>query len=79
MDQGPFEFRKILKPTSRNTTRSEDSWLHGDGTIMSGVGEEDGGPFDFRKLLRRTNNAPTDTLKRLRGGTTLSAASSTSV
>ena len=80
VDQGPFEFRKILKPsTSRNTSRSDDSWLHGDADSTASDG---GGPFDFRRLLRRTNNAPTDTLKRLRGvGTAFSAssASSTSV
>ena len=68
--------RKVLKPTllsgHSNTTRSEDSWLH----VDAGMPDESGGPFDFRKLLRKTNNAPTDTLKRLRGTSTgLSAAS----
>ena len=76
--QGPFEFRKILKPASRNTSRSDDSWPQSSSS-EAGAGDEDGGPFDFRRLLRRTNNAPTDTLKRLRAGTALSAASSTSV
>lgn len=59
-DQGPYEFRKILKPTSRNTNRS-------DGSDRNQTDSPDSGPFDFRKLLRKTDNAPTDTLKRCKG------------
>lgn len=85
-DQGPYEFRKVLKPpsSSRNTTRSEDRvsdhWMCASSDASSDSTSTDGGggPFDFRKLLRRTNHAPTDTLKRCKG-LVVSSASESSV
>lgn len=78
--QGPFEFRKILKPSPRDSGRiasSHDDLLAiASSTAKSsanatgaswGSCNSDSGPFDFRKLLRRTNHAPTDTLKRCKG------------
>ncbi|XP_015784423.1 myosin-IIIb isoform X3 [Tetranychus urticae] len=58
-DQGPYQFRKILKPTSTGTNKS-------DGSMRKASATEEF-PFDFRKLLRRTEHAPTDTLKRCKG------------
>lgn len=57
-DQGPYQFRQILRPTCY-------------GSNKSGQSSEEcikiNGHFDFRKLLRRTDHAPTDTLKRCKG------------
>lgn len=80
-DQGPYEFRKILKPTSRNTNRSDGSGGSGSGGSGGGGNDRvqadspDLGPFDFRKLLRRTDHAPTDTLKRCKGMSTTGSPS----
>ena len=76
--QGPYEFRKILKPPLRNSTRAASSddllAITSNRSICNsatgsswGSASADSGPFDFRKLLRRTNHAPTDTLKRCKG------------
>lgn len=75
-DQGPFEFRKILKPTSRNTNRSDPK---SPDTIASSSSSSSGQQYpylvdvptsvqyDFRRILRKTDHAPTDTLKRCKG------------
>lgn len=75
-DQGPFEFRKLLKPASKNTNRSDldttisssssspsDHHLDTDQVRVSNSSIQ----YDFRRILRKTNHAPTDTLKRYKG------------
>ncbi|RWS27880.1 hypothetical protein B4U80_01545 [Leptotrombidium deliense] len=54
-DQGPHEFRKILRPTSVAKSDFRDNDLSSSAQ------------FDFRKLLRKTNHAPTDSLRKCKG------------
>ncbi|XP_028966557.1 myosin-IIIb [Galendromus occidentalis] len=59
-NQGPFQFKKILKSHSHNHSNSSSP-------LNSTTKTQDSGVFDFRKVLRKTRIAPTETLRRCKG------------